>query len=310
MLFQLSYTPNKYGAENESRTRGLNHGKVALYQLSYFRECMVHRVGVEPTRLSTQRPQRCAATHYAICARAYMVGTDGFEPPRLSEPGLQPGAIGHSATSPSFICSGGWARTSDTRINSPLLYRLSYTGANKTQKKLEHGARFELAWTFVGGFAIRCLQPLGHPCRNLRSTRSGWSCSPVSSQRPRAVFETLAIELGFGLNPRHRARVVWWGRMDSNHRVFWSLVYSQVQSASLPHPRVRALGNDLVRVCWNSRQQSLIEKNVPGPLQGLSSRGEQTGSPPGHQVWKHAVVVRIPSHANPLHNHDQASCTL
>lgn len=151
---------------------------------------------------------------------------------------------------------------------------------------LEHGARFELARTFVVGFAIRCLQPLGHPCRYLRSTR----------QRARAGC----------YNHRHRARVVWWGRMDSNHRVFWSLVYSQVRSASLPHPHVRSLGSDLVRVCWNSRQQSLIEKNVPGPLQSLSSRGEQTGSPPGHQVWKHAVVVRIPSHANSLLNHDQA----
>ena len=30
--------------------------------------------------------------------------------------------------------------------------------------------------------------------------------------------------------------------MDSNHRVFWSLVYSQVQSASLPHPHEKVFG--------------------------------------------------------------------
>lgn len=109
-----------------------------------------------------------------------MVGTDGFEPPCLLEPGLQPGAIGLSATS---------------------------------------------------------------PCTCTR-------------QRPRAGLLELSPASSGRRNPRQRDR--------------------------------------------------LIRKNVPGPLQGLSSRGKQTGSPPGHQVWKHAVVVRIPSHANPLHNHDQA----
>ena len=76
MLCQLSYTPTENGAGSGARTRDLNLGKVALYQLSYSREYLVHRVGVEPTRLSTQRPQRCAATNYAICARLY--GGDGW----------------------------------------------------------------------------------------------------------------------------------------------------------------------------------------------------------------------------------------
>lgn len=74
------------------------------------------------------------------------------------------------------------------------------------------------------------------------------------------VVTILANELGLVVTLASELGFVWWGRMDSNHRVFWSLVYSQVQSASLPHPQVRALGSDLVRVCWNSRQQSLIEK--------------------------------------------------
>ena len=40
----------KFGAENETRTRDPNLGKVVLYQLSYFRMCLVPKVGLEPTR--------------------------------------------------------------------------------------------------------------------------------------------------------------------------------------------------------------------------------------------------------------------
>ena len=39
-----------FGAENETRTRDPNLGKVVLYQLSYFRLCCVPKVGLEPTR--------------------------------------------------------------------------------------------------------------------------------------------------------------------------------------------------------------------------------------------------------------------
>lgn len=124
---------------------------------------------LKPANFTKPSPASSGCWNPRQRARVCMVGTDGFEPPCLLEPGLQPGAIGLSATS---------------------------------------------------------------PCRF----------------------------------PRQRARV-------------W---------------------------CSPRQRDRLIRKNVPGPLQGLSSRGKQTGSPPGHQVWKHAGVVRIPSHANPLHNHDQA----
>ena len=36
------------GAGNESRTRDLNLGKVALYQLSYSRNVLEARLGIEP----------------------------------------------------------------------------------------------------------------------------------------------------------------------------------------------------------------------------------------------------------------------
>ena len=40
--------PLKPGAGDESRTRDLNLGKVALYQLSYSRSCLEARGGIEP----------------------------------------------------------------------------------------------------------------------------------------------------------------------------------------------------------------------------------------------------------------------
>ena len=48
-------------AENETRTRDPNLGKVVLYQLSYFRN-MVPRTGLEPACLSTHAPETCAST--------------------------------------------------------------------------------------------------------------------------------------------------------------------------------------------------------------------------------------------------------
>ena len=44
----------KTGAGNESRTRDLNLGKVALYQLSYSRKKLEARAGVEPTYTDLQ----------------------------------------------------------------------------------------------------------------------------------------------------------------------------------------------------------------------------------------------------------------
>ena len=67
-----------YGAENETRTRDPNLGKVMLYQLSYFRklnfviqksERLVPRTGLEPACLSTHAPETCASTNSATWAK-------------------------------------------------------------------------------------------------------------------------------------------------------------------------------------------------------------------------------------------------
>ena len=64
-------------AENETRTRDPNLGKVMLYQLSYFRklnfviqksERLVPRTGLEPACLSTHAPETCASTNSATWA--------------------------------------------------------------------------------------------------------------------------------------------------------------------------------------------------------------------------------------------------
>ena len=44
----LGYGTEKNGAVDEARTRDLHLGKVALYQLSYYRK-MVPRDGIEPS---------------------------------------------------------------------------------------------------------------------------------------------------------------------------------------------------------------------------------------------------------------------
>ena len=65
-------------AENETRTRDPNLGKVMLYQLSYFRklnfviqksERWVPRTGLEPACLSTHAPETCASTNSATWAK-------------------------------------------------------------------------------------------------------------------------------------------------------------------------------------------------------------------------------------------------
>jgi hypothetical protein len=54
VLYQLSYIGKFSGAVDESRTRDLNLGKVALYQLSYYRTFMEPAVGFEPTTPNLQ----------------------------------------------------------------------------------------------------------------------------------------------------------------------------------------------------------------------------------------------------------------
>ena len=57
-------------AENETRTRDPNLGKVVLYQLSYFRILLssVPKKGLEPSRLSAHAPETCASTNSATWA--------------------------------------------------------------------------------------------------------------------------------------------------------------------------------------------------------------------------------------------------
>ena len=47
----LGYGTKKNGAVDETRTRDLHLGKVALYQLSYYRMYMVPWGGIEPPTL-------------------------------------------------------------------------------------------------------------------------------------------------------------------------------------------------------------------------------------------------------------------
>ena len=44
----MAFLSRDAGAGNESRTRDLNLGKVALYQLSYSRNVLEARLGIEP----------------------------------------------------------------------------------------------------------------------------------------------------------------------------------------------------------------------------------------------------------------------
>jgi hypothetical protein len=79
-------------------------------------------MGIEPTNAGTTI--RCV-NHFATAAKKLVEG-DGFEPPNPKGADLQSAAFSHFATPP--LKSGGSRRnrTADTRIFSPLLYRLSY----------------------------------------------------------------------------------------------------------------------------------------------------------------------------------------
>ena len=58
------------GAVDEARTRDLHLGKVALYQLSYYRmDSMVRAKGLEPPHLSAPEPKSGASANFATPAR-------------------------------------------------------------------------------------------------------------------------------------------------------------------------------------------------------------------------------------------------
>ncbi len=83
-----SATPASYGAENGTRTRDPNLGKVVLYQLSYFRMStrnfinheMVRVKGLEPPRRKALDPDSSASANSATPAGETMVSHTGFEP--------------------------------------------------------------------------------------------------------------------------------------------------------------------------------------------------------------------------------------
>jgi hypothetical protein len=105
------------GADREAQTPDLDLGKVALYQLSYVRIMRWRPNGrqrynlPELSKITTARNFRRGpmANHRGfvllvmLCCML-LVGADGFEPPCLEGPGLQPGAIDRSATHPK-ICT-------------------------------------------------------------------------------------------------------------------------------------------------------------------------------------------------------------
>ncbi len=112
-------------------------------------------MGIEPTNAGATI--RCVS-HFATTAMG-MVEGDGFEPPNPEGTDLQSAAFSHFATPPNTnktghqkqdvrkdkICrfdgGSGRNRTADTRIFSPLLYRLSYR-AIKCDLTNEVGQRF------------------------------------------------------------------------------------------------------------------------------------------------------------------------
>ncbi len=68
------------GAGNGARTRDLNLGKVALYQLSYSREKLVPEAGLEPARACTRGILSPLCLPVPPLRRKMMEATPGFEP--------------------------------------------------------------------------------------------------------------------------------------------------------------------------------------------------------------------------------------
>lgn len=80
------------GAVNGARTRGLDHGKVALYQLSYYRKSKK------------------------------VVGDQGVEPRMSKTPGLQSGAVASAAHHLRERGAGDGIRTRDLNVGNVELY--------------------------------------------------------------------------------------------------------------------------------------------------------------------------------------------
>ena len=102
------------GAENGTRTRDPNLGKVVLYQLSYFRKISEEEETRTPTSQLTLPPQSSASTNSAtsptlfylqepsafklLCGKKNIVPRTGLEPARLSTHAPETCASTNSAT--------------------------------------------------------------------------------------------------------------------------------------------------------------------------------------------------------------------
>ena len=109
----LSYAQLNPGATGGPRTRDLNHGKVALYLLSYGR---LERVeGIEPS----PRAWKARTLPVELHSLWWNWGESNPQPP-----GCKPGAL-PIAPQPR-VGRPGWSRTSNLRLKRPLLFQLSY----------------------------------------------------------------------------------------------------------------------------------------------------------------------------------------
>ncbi len=117
----FNFSVFKVRAEDGSRTRNLQLGRLELYQLSYFRFYTRRRnIGSKTVFFITNSQQ-------VICETGH-VGTGGFEPPKSKQ---QIYSLSHLAT---LVCplhkkrAEEGTRTPDQLITNQLLYQLSYSG--------------------------------------------------------------------------------------------------------------------------------------------------------------------------------------
>jgi hypothetical protein len=66
--------------------------------------------------------------NYLLINQLSLVGTGGFEPPKLKTTDLQSVPFGHSGISPTQKRAEEGTRTPDQLITNQLLYQLSYSG--------------------------------------------------------------------------------------------------------------------------------------------------------------------------------------
>lgn len=57
-----------------------------------------------------------------------------------------------------------------------------------------------------------------------------------------------------------RQKKGWWGRMDSNHRVFWNQIYNLLPSTARPQPRVFTIAQNL------DSDWCIVRDLNPGPI--------------------------------------------